>query len=127
MLFFRVRFGLDRMFIGIANDPSNAGGNALFVGHTGNGGAAVLFPGRGGIQGVVDFCVGSFDLMHGEEFNKMYEAESAKPDDKFTFVYCERDGQRDYVAGSAGRIRIADARFMVDAMNEYSLCIGEGK
>jgi hypothetical protein len=53
--------------------------------------------------------------------------EPGKPDDKFTWVYRLSGEDRVYISGTAGRIRVGDARFMADAMNEYSLCTGESR
>lgn len=54
-----------------------------------------------------------------------YKVEIGNTDDKYTWVYCEDGENREYIAGSAGRIKISDARMLADALNEYSLCAGE--
>lgn len=59
--------------------------------------------------------------------NPMWKSEEGKPTDKFTWVYRDTPDGRAYIAGTAGRIRIEDAGPLTDALNEYSLCVGEGK
>ncbi len=56
-----------------------------------------------------------------------WQAEQGKSTDKFTWVYRETTNGRVYIAGTAGRVRIEDAGPLVDALNEYQLCIGEGR
>lgn len=56
-----------------------------------------------------------------------WKSEEGKPTDKFTWVYRDTSDGRVYISGTAGRIRIEDAGSLVDALNEYSLCCGEGK
>ncbi len=53
--------------------------------------------------------------------------EPQPPEALYTWIYRLIGKQREYIAGTAGRIRISDAGFVVDALNEYSLTIGEGK
>ncbi len=59
--------------------------------------------------------------------------EPQPPEALYTWIYrvlgIDRKGveQRQYIAGTAGRIRLSDAGFVVDALNEYSLTIGEGR
>ncbi len=54
-------------------------------------------------------------------------AEQQKPEALFTWVYRVLRGRREYLAGTAGRIKVGDARAVADALNEYSLTMGEGK
>lgn len=54
-----------------------------------------------------------------------WKAEEVKPADIFTWVYRDTETGREYIAGTAGRIRVADAQCLVEAMNEYQSCVGE--
>ena len=59
---------------------------------------------------------------------ELYCAEDGKPIDLFTWVYTEdSEGNRKYLAGTAGRMLIPDATAVCAALNEYSLCTGEGR
>jgi hypothetical protein len=54
-----------------------------------------------------------------------YLPEPGKPDDRYTWVYSIGTGE--YLAGTAGRIRVGLAESVCDALNEFSLCCGEGR
>lgn len=60
-----------------------------------------------------------------------YFAEDSKISDLYTWVYAVDDGdplaRRKYLAGTAGRISMTTAPHIVAALNEFSLCVGEGK
>jgi hypothetical protein len=45
----------------------------------------------------------------------------------YTWIFSIKNGINEYIAGTAGRIKISDAQFVRDALNEYSLCMGESK
>ncbi len=55
--------------------------------------------------------------------------EQENPEAKFTWIYriINRKGDKEYLAGTAGRIEIGLVHEIVNALNEYSLCQGEGK
>jgi len=58
----------------------------------------------------------------------IYYCEDGKIKDIFTWVYTEKEnGERVYLAGTSGRIRITDAGSLCNAMNEYCLCVGDCK
>jgi hypothetical protein len=55
-----------------------------------------------------------------------YQTEEGKPTDMFTWIYrLDERGEKQYLAGTAGRIRVAEAQLAVAALNEFSLCVGE--
>lgn len=66
------------------------------------------------------------------EAKNMLEAGGSKPAALYTWVYrvvgyAKGVELREYLAGTAGRIRVRDVRAVADALNEYSLTTGEGR
>jgi hypothetical protein len=62
---------------------------------------------------------------------EVYQFEEGKPDDKYTWIFWTHEndpaGVKHYLAGTAGRVYITRAAGVVDALNEYQLCMGECK
>ena len=66
--------------------------------------------------------------------NHQYFVEPGKQEDRYTWIYCVDTDERNqaastavYLVGTAGRVRIRLAHLVCDALNEFSLCCGEGR